>query len=161
MAGKFETITVDKGETVIRRRLKQVDKSFVTIGIHNDAGTYENGIDVALVAFWNEFGTRKIPARPFIRSAIFNNLETLKKKTDELEVAALLRKKTVKQALDSIGFTMQELIKGRINTASQWAAPISAATKAAKLKGGALRGPVPLINTGLLLRSVTFKSTVS
>lgn len=35
--------------------------------------TYEDGTLVAEVAFWNEYGTSRTPARPFLRTAVWDN----------------------------------------------------------------------------------------
>jgi hypothetical protein len=35
-----------------------------------EGATYPDGTPVALVAFWNEFGTKRIPPRPFFRHMI-------------------------------------------------------------------------------------------
>lgn len=43
-------------------------------GILSDA-TYVDGMNVATVAFWNEYGTRSAPARPFFRNAVAENKE--------------------------------------------------------------------------------------
>lgn len=44
----------------------------VKAGVLSDA-TYADGLNVATVAFWNEYGTRSAPPRPFMRNAIAEN----------------------------------------------------------------------------------------
>ncbi|MGY6772094.1 hypothetical protein [Gallibacterium sp. ZY190522] len=40
----------------------------VKIGVQSDAGVHsESGSNLVDIAIWNEFGTEKIPSRPFIR----------------------------------------------------------------------------------------------
>jgi len=75
-----------------KRVLKQMEKRLntaksVSVGIMADAtypATYTTRVDhriteqrsttsVAQVAFWNEFGTKKSPARPFMRTTIAEN----------------------------------------------------------------------------------------
>jgi hypothetical protein len=43
----------------------------VSVGFLGGA-TYPDGTNVAQVAFWNEFGTARIPPRPFFRTMIAN-----------------------------------------------------------------------------------------
>ena len=53
----------------------------VKIGIQADEkGEYENGTSVIDVAIWNEFGTKKIPSRPFIRQCFSDNQVAIEKK---------------------------------------------------------------------------------
>jgi hypothetical protein len=51
---------------------KVAKKGEVDVGFLESA-TYPNGTYVAQVAFWNEFGTKTAPARPFFRPMISNN----------------------------------------------------------------------------------------
>lgn len=44
----------------------------VKAGVLSDA-TYAGGLNVATVAFWNEYGTKSAPPRPFMRNAIAEN----------------------------------------------------------------------------------------
>lgn len=44
----------------------------VKSGVLSDA-TYPNGESIAKIAFWNEYGTKSAPPRPFFRNAINEN----------------------------------------------------------------------------------------
>ena len=62
------------GGAALKAKLEQlsalVDKpETLNVGFLEGA-TYPDGTPVAAVAFWNEFGTRSIPARPFFRNMI-------------------------------------------------------------------------------------------
>ena len=41
----------------------------IHVGFQRGKGVYENGADVADVAMYNEFGTSKIPPRPFMEQS--------------------------------------------------------------------------------------------
>ena len=41
----------------------------VRVGVLENA-TYPDGTPVAMVAFWNEYGTKRIPPRPFFRTTV-------------------------------------------------------------------------------------------
>lgn len=72
MAIKDVTIN-DKGFRDAIKSLENLAKGSVKIGIQSDAGTYPDGTNVLDVAIWNEFGTSKIPSRPFVRQCFSDN----------------------------------------------------------------------------------------
>ncbi|OBW92985.1 hypothetical protein QS62_07915 [Gallibacterium salpingitidis] len=54
--------------------MQKMANASVKIGIQSDAGKHkESGVYVADIAIWNEFGTDKIPPRPFIRQCFADN----------------------------------------------------------------------------------------
>lgn len=56
-------------EKKLEEMAKRMSQKEVKIGFMGNA-TYDDGTPVAAVAFWNEYGTSKIPARPFFRNMI-------------------------------------------------------------------------------------------
>ena len=56
----------------INAHLKELDGKQARAGWFENA-KYENGVSVAQVAMWQEFGTGKIPPRPFMRVAVAEN----------------------------------------------------------------------------------------
>jgi len=154
------TKILNRRDEKIIRQMRLLDNSFVEVGVHDDAGAYAEFVTVAQVAFWNHFGTKNIPARPFITSAIDQDKFKFFKIQDQALNDVVAGKITVRKALDKLGFRVTNSIQKRIRTSQQWAVPLSIATIQEKIAGGSLRGPVPLIDTGLLLRSITWKTTV-
>lgn len=73
MAGNATTIKISGGdqmdETLRALRDNAENASVVDVGFLEDA-KYPDGTQVASVAFWNEYGTRRAPARPFFRDMI-------------------------------------------------------------------------------------------
>lgn len=66
--------TAFKGGDKLQRVLKDLAKKVkrggaVEVGVFEDA-TYPDGTSVAQVAQWNEFGTKSMPPRPFMRQTI-------------------------------------------------------------------------------------------
>lgn len=54
--------------------MQKMTNASVKIGIQSDAGAHrESGANVVDIAIWNEFGTDKIPSRPFIRQCFADN----------------------------------------------------------------------------------------
>lgn len=149
------TVKNDFGKDFFKK-LDQIKKSYVTIGIYEDAGSYENGETVIKVALGNEFGTDTIPERSFFRSAIDDNLDKINKWREEMIVNIFENNWPVEKALRAIGLRIQVLVQNKIK--SNIPPDNSPATKAHKLKEGV--GQKTLIETGLMLRSVTFKVVI-
>ena len=147
----------DLGAARIRANMRLVDNSYVTIGVHDDAGNYPTGVPVPAVAAWNEFGTNTIPSRPFLRSAIDVNRRTLQIMHLNFISRLIEGKTTVRQGLESVGFVIQSMIQARIEKSNQWAEPNAPSTAASKASGGGIRGATPLIKTKLLFRSIGYK----
>lgn len=128
--------------------------AYVAIGVHEDAGTYgDGGPDVVEVALWNEFGTTNMPERSFIRSAIDDGMEQINQWREEFLTKMLTDGWTERKALEAMGFRIQTLIQNKIK--SNVPPPLAESTVQAKMKDGV--APKTLIDTGLLLRSITYK----
>ena len=113
----------------------------VRVGVLENA-TYPDGTPVAMVAFWNEYGTRTSPVRAFFRTTVSEN-----KKNWVLSVQNLMKiHNDPKQVMGLIGVHMQEQIVQSINT---WSDPPNSAYTIAK-KGF----DKPLVETALLMRSI-------
>ena len=113
----------------------------VRVGVLENA-TYPDGTPVAMVAFWNEYGTRTSPVRAFFRTTVSEQ-----KKNWVLSVQNLMKiHNDPKRVMGLIGVHMQEQIVQSINT---WSDPPNSAYTIAK-KGSSK----PLIETGVLMRSI-------
>lgn len=104
---------------------------------------YPNGMQVAQVARFNEFGTSKIPMRPFFRNAI--NKNTKKWFASLQQLLAIDNGK----ALDKVGEIARGDVVQSITTFNT--PPNAKSTIKAKKSSN------PLIDTGLMRRSVTYK----
>jgi len=69
MTRRSEVIEQDMGFDRIMAAIPELRGATVDIGIQEDAGVAEGGTTVAEYAFYNEFGTERSPARPFMRGA--------------------------------------------------------------------------------------------
>ena len=145
----LSTSDVDKGAKRIRKDMNKLDSAYVTVGVHEGAGAYPSGVPVATVAFWNEFGTRSAPARPFFRSAIDEKINDIISYIDEMRAEIINGKCTPKHALEKIGFYVQEIIKAKI--LSNVPPPNAPGTLARKA------GTKTLVDSRLLLRSIAFE----
>jgi hypothetical protein len=145
-----------RNSKVMDRLLKELPalkKAYVTVGFHEDAGEYEDGTSVVEVALWNEFGTKTSPSRPFIRAAVDENIEKINKWREEALVDIIEKEMPVAKALESIGFKVQALIQDKIK--SNVPPPNAESVRRQKQREGVPQST--LINTGLMLRSVSYR----
>lgn len=161
----FQDVGLIDSIKMLGKRIKGLEGAFVTIGVHEDAGKYTDGPNpptVVEVALWNEFGTEHIPERSFLRSAIDDNEGTINQWRTEALNKILSGDWPVSKGLEMIGFRVQQLIQNKIK--SSVPPPNAPSTVAAKQASGVLPGSLPaggstgtLIDTGLLLRSISFR----
>ena len=152
-------------------KYKEMNAS-VRVGVLENA-TYPDGTPVAMVAFWNEYGTRLAPPRPFFRNAISENKGNWVKSIKNLVAIH----NDPKQVMGLIGVAMSEQIKDSIKTLSSpknsdvtlllknrfpmggykygdYMKAIGDAQKGISAKGG---NNNPLIWSGKMLRSISFE----
>lgn len=106
---------------------------------------YETGVQVAQLAFWQEFGTINIPPRPFMRNAIAQN----KEKWGDLFSTQLKNGTDAETALNAVG----EIARGDVlmSLTSLSSPPLKPSTIAKKGSSN------PLIDTGHLKNSLSFE----
>ena len=134
-----------RGGGKFKAALKQaVDKAAggtVRVGII-ESQTYPDGESVAQVAYWNEYGTATIPARPFFRNTIAEKQDEWAEKAAEL----LKQSDDTSHVLALIG----EGVKGDIVETIQNFREPENAPSTVKRKGF----DKPLIDTGDLWRAI-------
>lgn len=146
----------------LRQARKAHGLTATKIGFFADA-KYPDGTLVAAVAAWQEFGTQnkdgtvRIPERPFFRNAV-NDPETA------AALISILRSNidpwtmvVDPQIGDKLGATMQGRIQRSITTLKE--PPLAESTKKARRRKFGSKGLAanPLIDTGTLRNSVTWK----
>lgn len=115
---------------------------------------------IGQIAFWNEFGTKTSPARPFMRSSFDVNRDFYNRQIEIMRSEVLSARKTVAISLKKLGFMMRTKIVERIDTAMTWAKALSPSTVKSK-EAGALRGPnQPLVDSGKMRSSVDFEVVI-
>jgi hypothetical protein len=155
MAIKAITANI-QGGGALERHLKEIEKrlgrgAHVRVGFLEGA-TYPamaegaKGLPVATVAFWNEFGTRNAPERPYFRTMIER-----KSPRWGVSLGNLLRKNNY-DAERSLAL-MGEGIKGQLQKSIvDWSEPPNSPRTVAR-KGF----NKPLIDSALMLRSVDYQ----
>ena len=117
------------------------------------ADGYDNGITVAQVAAWNEFGTKHIPPRPFMRQSVDNHMPTIKKMFDTMAEKVFSGEVDADKALRAIGAMQVGLIQHEIREGDF----VENAPSTKKQKGGSASAQTtPLIGTGHMRQSVHY-----
>ena len=137
----------------LRHAMKAVDGSYVSVGVHSDSGSYPEGVTVAQVALWNEFGTKRTPERPFIRSTLNAKLGEINAAREYWLDRILQGKADVQKALDSIGFSIAQWVYNTIRAGGDPFRENQPSTIAAK-QAEDIAPIMPLFWSGTLLRSI-------
>ena len=177
----------DLGWQRIEQELRGADGAHVLVGLHADAEPYEAGqgddSNVAQVASHLEFGTSRMPPRPFLRPTIDGGREKYATLIDRVLGLILRGKLTTRQGLSLVGIQASQDVKGCIRHYPN-DPPLAESTVAAKVRKAqgtfksygrkaGLRGddldkfvadkseaytadPAPLRDTGHMLTSVTY-----
>jgi len=138
---------IDLGFAEIIRNVRELDGKTVKAGILKDAGKEPNGTSLVDVAIYNEFGTSRIPSRPFLRIATDRNKTTWQNEAERIVDKVFAR---YNPNFSILGRTMVENIRDVIGNKSLLA-PNAPAT--IRKKGH----DKPLIDKGKLKSSVAYE----
>lgn len=131
------------GSLVDALKSRQYNSSRLRVGFI-DSATYPDGQNVATVAFWNEYGTKIAPPRPFMRTAINDH---------RAEWIETLKQAVAKYGADKAMLQLGEVIKGDIVfNILNWQDPPNAQYTIDK-KGF----NKPLIQSAQMSRSITYE----
>lgn len=168
---------VDKGMERILRELPYLRGASVDVGVQSDAGTGDDGdTPIAAYAAWNEFGTKSIPARPFMATASDENSRKWTQTAGKVLNSIYEGRTTAEAGLAILGQMAEDDIKNKIISIKQ---PIlSPITIELRRRGGARGGadvgdaakavksaffvPAaageanPLVDTGTMLNSIRY-----
>lgn len=110
-----------------------------------------NGVSVIDYGAYNEFGTSRIPARPFMSTTSSRYREETIKFTEFLVGRMIDGAITPDTALKNLGEKYQSYIQETIRDAKNWAVPNAASTVSQKGSSS------PLINTGRMIGAVRYE----
>jgi hypothetical protein len=143
----------DKGYKDLVKRVYGIERPTVDVGVLDAGGglVYPDGTATILdVAIWNEFGTKNIPSRSFIREWFDENEDQLRADLRVLMESVVAGKRTKEQILEIIGQRAVAQIQERISSSIP---PPNARSTVRQKKGS----ETTLVDTGLLRSSVTYK----
>lgn len=141
-------IDVDKGWNRIMRDLNGLDGTEIVAGILKDSGTASNGASYVDIATWNEYGTRRIPSRPFIRISADTNKQAWAKMAQQC-VNDVIDGDNPKDAAQVIGHRMVEDIREVFGSSELKANAPSTIAKKGRNE--------PLVDSGEMRRRVNFR----
>lgn len=128
------------------------------LGIDGDLKGDNPKTTILEYAVYNEFGTKHIPPRPFMRNAIESNSQAISNYIEARVNDILEGQITGRKALMQIGEYIRGLIIQSIATATNWAEPLSPKTLKAKLKEGS-NNDKTLIEDRYLIKSIRYQIT--
>ena len=142
----------------------------VKVGILENAANADTGASIAEYAYFNEFGTKNIPARPFFRNAISDNSDTWAKSiSSQLKTMGVTDKNVVEKALRRTGQLMRSDIQQSISKGNfKPLAPETIARKEGRLKelkalkkaGQTIKKSqytIPLKDTGDMFNAISYE----
>ena len=132
------------------REIERFEGLEIRAGIlaNEGAETHSEGLTVLDVASFHEFGTRRIPARSFLRGYYDERESDLDEGLDRMLASVVAGKRTAQSAGDAFGSAVVAGIQKRISDRIEPA--LADATIARK------GSDVPLIDTGQLRSSITY-----
>ena len=149
---------IDKGWQEIEKQVLSYKRSSVLVGFQEGTKTKkevkgqrekEGGKSMPQIAAENEFGTKTIPARPFMSTSFDENINKIQELITQQYYDVFDGKKTAKQGLDTVGIIFTGMIQQKIRQIIF--PPNSPATIA--MKGSSK----PLIDFGQMIQSVRHK----
>lgn len=165
----------------LKKALEDSHAETLQVGWFSSAN-YSDSLPVPQVAFWQEFGTKTAPPRPFFRPAIADNKEKWTMLVDSGATAVLEGRATMSNVFNGLGLTAQADVKNAISGQHQALSPVTLALRKLKNDGqiinGTLVGAVaaaiergetgpgqlgepfanntPLNDTGIMLATITY-----
>lgn len=146
-----EVIERDLGYAKILANMAELDRTYVDVGIHHDAGVGEDGMPIAEYAAYNEFGTSDghVPERSFIRATFDEQVEKLNQTRGRLIRGVQDGKLDAQQAAGLLGEIHQRDIVRKIDSG----VPPPNAPGTIRIKGSSK----PLINEGNMKQAVRYE----
>ena len=147
---ELQRVTKDKGIELLEKSVKD---TYIRVGILRGLGEHpkaDAGQTLAEIAFWNEFGTVHIPARPFLRSTLKENRDVYKNEFKNILKAVLNRKVTGETAIGLLALRIATDIQNTITTLIDPPnSPVTIALKQGKQN--------PLIDSGIMRQSISWE----
>ncbi|GBK97742.1 hypothetical protein [Vibrio harveyi] len=145
----------------LRARAEELERFKVFVGWLESA-RYDDGTPIAGVAAVHEYGSpiRRIPPRPYLRTAKEENRESWKKLVDFVSKQILSGNMKVEDALEMLGLKISGDIKKAIkNISSPALKQKTIANRLRKKADGKTVGNLdkPLIETAIMINSVTYE----
>ncbi len=108
----------DRGARALTGRLERLARTevHVTAGVHEDAGTHPSGLPVAELAGIVEFGTDKVPPRPFVRGAVDDAETTLERDLAQATERVARQGTPIPNAFSGVATKLRDDMKRRVGS---------------------------------------------
>lgn len=136
----------------LRQIVRDFEKGSVKVGFQRGDTHRTEGetVTVATIAEYNEFGTSKIPARPFFRPTMFENRSAILASLARISSRSLRNPRyNAKEGLETLGVWTVNKIRAKIVSVRS---PVNATSTILKK-----RSSNPLIDTGQMRQAVKSK----
>ena len=143
-------VDVDLGWNDIINDLTSLDGLNISAGVLEGSGNARNGAAYTDVAIWNEFGTRHIPSRPFVRIASDDNRDAWANLAAICVGQIIGRRMSKSQLATAMGERMKKDIQAVIGDKSRL---LPNAPSTTRRKGH----DKPLIDTGTMKTLVNYR----
>lgn len=148
----------------VLKRIRAMNKSKIKAGVLKGA-TYDNGLPVAQVALWNEYGTSRMPSRPFMRTTVENHKNDWGNRLVANMNAYLQGRSSLEDGLNDVGNMMQahiqETIDSNIPPPNAKSTAKRKASRVVDEKGKPIEGgsgtKQTLIDSGVMIKSVSYE----
>lgn len=138
----------------LSKTLKSAHAEKLQVGWFSSAN-YKEGLPVAQVAFWQEYGTTKAPPRPFFRPAIDDNQNKWGALVESGVKAVIEGSATIDNVFNGLGLVVQADIKNAINSDHQDLSPVTLALRNLRDNGYAINGSLVGAVAGAVARGET------
>jgi hypothetical protein len=145
-------VIIDRGWLRIKTNMAELQGQGVKVGIRSTAGQVD-GVRIVDYATFNEFGTSRIPSRPFMRRTADQAKSYVPDFAKRLTKGLIEQKITVNQLFNQLGLFYQDKIRKTILSSPSWAVPNSPITIKRK------KSSVPLVDTGAMVGAVDYERT--
>lgn len=137
-----------KWDKLVRELADRSDEA-VTVGVRGTPARDDGAVTNPQLAAWHEYGTSRVPARPFIRPTMDANFGKYRKMAAKLADQVMALRMTKGAALKLIGMAAVADVKARIR--AHIPPPLADSTSDAK------GSTTPLIDSGQLLGAITYE----
>ena len=138
----------DLGWGDILREMRRLEHTTVTVGLQSDSGSDDEGVRNVDKAYWNEYGTRQIPERSFIRAGFDENRQDIDRTVDRIWNGVKLGRLTADRGAHILGQRHEDQVKQKARNGPF--APNSPTT--VDMKGSSK----PLIDSGQMVNSIRY-----
>lgn len=144
--------SIDKKSDALKKlekELAKITKQSVYVGFNEKSGAYDDGVTIAQIATFQQFGTSTIPARPFLTDTLEHRRDEIMQLMQDGIAQVKAGTQNAEQMLNTIGVAVKGMVQEEITDGDF----VPNAPSTVKKKGS----DKPLIDTGRMRQSVVYE----